>query len=111
MGRVLVPAAVLTLLTVVLAVVSALCASGLIRRNHLAGIRFPVLLASDRAWRVGHRAAVLPSGVFGAIAAALLILGAVVPATEVWSHLLTIVVAVAGFVWAITAAVRAASAA
>ena len=33
-------------------------ASGKLRRNHIAGIRTPSLLASDAGWRAGHRAAI-----------------------------------------------------
>jgi MFS-type transporter involved in bile tolerance (Atg22 family) len=46
---------------VVVAVVAILAAIGRLRRNAIAGIRIPSLYASDAAWRIGHRAAVLPT--------------------------------------------------
>ncbi len=48
-------------------------ASGKLTRNHLAGYRFPALLASDKAWKAGHEAAYRPSafGFFGAALAAI----------------------------------------
>ena len=43
----------------VLTVITVHCAaSGMLGRNHIAGIRTPSLLASDAGWRAGHRAAI-----------------------------------------------------
>lgn len=43
----------------VLSITAIYCAaSGLLPRNHIAGIRTPSVMASDAAWRAGHRAAI-----------------------------------------------------
>lgn len=44
-------------------IVSSMAAVGRIPRNRFVGIRFPATLASDAAWRAGHRAAVRPAWV------------------------------------------------
>ncbi|MEN2740177.1 SdpI family protein [Microbacterium sp. X-17] len=107
----IIPATVLTVLAVLLPIVSALCAGGVLRRNHLVGIRFPALQASDAAWTAGHRAAILPSTVLAVLAVVLLVLSYAVPALALWGSILTMLVAIAGFAWGILAALRAARAA
>lgn len=57
----MIPAALVAGAAVVVAAVTLLAAVGRLRRNSIAGIRIPALLASDEAWRTGHRAAVLPT--------------------------------------------------
>jgi hypothetical protein len=43
----------------VLSIVACHCAaSGILKRNHVAGFRIPSVMASDAAWRAGHRAAI-----------------------------------------------------
>jgi hypothetical protein len=106
--RVIIVATVLTVLAVVLPIVSALCAVGVLRRNHLVGIRFPALEASDAAWVAGHRAAILPSTLFAIAAIVLLLLSYAMPALAVWGPIVTAVVALAGFAVGILLAVRAA---
>jgi hypothetical protein len=56
-----IPAVLVAAAAVVVALVTLLAAAGRLRRNSIAGIRIPSLLASDEAWRNGHRAAVLPT--------------------------------------------------
>lgn len=105
----IIPATVLTVLTVVLLAVAALCASGAIRRNHLVGIRFPVLFVSDDAWRSGHRAAIAPAAVGSVVAIAAVVLAYTVRSLEPWTSLVAILAAVGAFAWSITAALRTAS--
>lgn len=51
-------------------------ARGRLGVNHLAGIRFPHIMASPEAWRAGHRAALLPV----TVGCALAVVTAIVPA-------------------------------
>lgn len=60
--------------------VVALCARGRIGRNHIAGIRVPAFFASDRAWRVGHRAATAPVTGAAALTVIVAIVAEVIPA-------------------------------
>lgn len=43
------------------AVTASLAASGRLKRNGFLGIRLPTMLASETAWRLGHRAAAKPA--------------------------------------------------
>ena len=52
---------VLIAVAVLIAVVVVFCATGRIPRNSIAGLRLPALFASDRAWMVGHHAAIPPT--------------------------------------------------
>lgn len=42
-------------------------ANGTLARNDLAGVRTRITMSSDAAWQIGHRAALLPTIVAGAI--------------------------------------------
>lgn len=55
---------------VLVVVVTRRAARGELARNHLAGVRTPATLASDRAWLAAHRAALPATTVGGAIAIA-----------------------------------------
>lgn len=46
---------------VVIAVVVLGCANGRIGPNPVAGIRIPTIMANEQTWRVGHRAARVPT--------------------------------------------------
>ncbi|KHK96038.1 hypothetical protein LK09_16950 [Microbacterium mangrovi] len=50
----------LAALIVVITIVVVLCAVGRIQRNPLVGIRVATFFASEEAWKVGHRAAIIP---------------------------------------------------
>lgn len=47
--------------------VTVLPAVGTIPRNRIVGVRTRATLASDAAWRVGHRAAVIPMSLTGGV--------------------------------------------
>lgn len=51
---------VLSVVSVLGAVLIILCGVGVIPRNPWAGLRIPPLFASDAAWTAGHRAAIVP---------------------------------------------------
>lgn len=51
-------AIVFPLLGLLIAVVCQLAGSGRLKRNAFVGIRLPSVMASDEAWRAGHRAVV-----------------------------------------------------
>ncbi|HEU0205710.1 MAG TPA: SdpI family protein [Pseudolysinimonas sp.] len=54
-------AIILPLAILLMAVVSQLGGTGRLPRNGFLGLRIPSTLASDDAWRAGHRAAALPA--------------------------------------------------
>ncbi|WP_213813657.1 SdpI family protein [Glaciihabitans sp. dw_435] len=54
---------IMAVAAVIVFVVVILCSNGVIRRNHVVGLRIPAVLASDDSWREGHRVAVVPTGV------------------------------------------------
>ncbi len=58
MSAAIVGVGALWLVAAVSVVTSLLAASGKLERNHVAGIRLPSTMASDAAWRAGHRAAI-----------------------------------------------------
>jgi hypothetical protein len=45
-------------------------ANGSLARNNSAGVRTRITMASETAWRVGHRAALLPTVIAGAVTVA-----------------------------------------
>jgi SdpI/YfhL protein family len=57
MTDVIVVTAALGLVAAVSVVTTHMAASGKLRRNQTTGIRVPATMASDAAWRAGHRAA------------------------------------------------------
>ena len=74
----------------------------------MVGIRLSDVLASDVAWREGHRAAVGPASV-GAIGGALVwVVAALASTVSPLIPLIVVIVAVGGLGWAAVAAVRAA---
>ena len=54
---------ILASVAVLVLVMTILCANGVLPRNRVAGIRISATMASDEGWRLGHRAAILPTGV------------------------------------------------
>lgn len=54
-------------------------ASGTLARNGLAGVRTRVTMSSDDAWRIGHRAALCPTAVAGAISVLCCLVSIAVP--------------------------------
>jgi hypothetical protein len=52
------PMAIFEMVAVLCVVTTHLAASGRLERNSFAGFRIPSAMASDAAWRAGHRAAV-----------------------------------------------------
>ena len=85
---------------IVVAILVALCSSGTIGRNPVVGIRVPALLASDEAWKGGHRAAVLPTVVAAIAACALGALALIVPSLADWGILLSGGPVLLGLIWA-----------
>lgn len=88
--------------------VTVLPAVGTISRNRFVGVRTRATLASDTAWRVGHRAAVLPMALTGGIA----IVGGVVMAllgyaNEPFVIILLALILLSGAAWSSAAARRA----
>lgn len=53
--------------TVVVTLVTWRAAVGSLNRNPIAGVRTRITTSSDRAWRVGHQAALRPTLISGAI--------------------------------------------
>lgn len=85
-----------------------LAGRGVIPRNRVVGIRLSDVLASDVAWREGHRAAVGPASV-GAIGGALVwVVAALASTVSPLIPLIVVIVAVGGLGWAAVAAVHAA---
>ncbi|GLD00578.1 hypothetical protein Mkiyose1088_24440 [Mycobacterium kiyosense] len=54
-------------------------ASGLLPRNQIAGIRIPSVMASDTAWRAGHRAAIPVIWLTAPVALAGTVVAAMIP--------------------------------
>jgi uncharacterized membrane protein len=74
----------LWILALVCIVTTYCAAAGKLRRNQIAGIRLPATMASDAAWRAGHRAAIpfmwltVPVAVVGSAVVATMKLGPLV---------------------------------
>ncbi|MES2094432.1 MAG: SdpI family protein [Actinomycetota bacterium] len=83
-----------------IAVVTQLAASGRIGRNGFVGIRIPPTLASEAAWRAGHRAAVLPTW----IGFVVVIITAVVAQFAPQAFVVVVVLLLLFLVWAVLAA-------
>lgn len=95
--------------TAVLLLVLIICAAagrGWLTRNPVAGLRLPALMRSDEAWRSGHAAGVVPATIALAAAAGGSIAGLWTP----WMYWASVAVFVAGIVWVVAAASRAANA-
>ncbi|QGN33719.1 SdpI family protein [Microlunatus sp. Gsoil 973] len=111
LGPAILVAALITVALAGLAGVSRMLAGGTIGPNPLVGIRLPALLASERAWQGGHRAAVRPLTIT-ALVAFLALVGSVVAAGTVLWYLIFLCTALAfviiGVVVAAVVAVRAA---
>ncbi len=54
-------------------------ASGSLARNGVAGVRTRVTMASDAAWRIGHRAALRPTIITGSLTVAWCVVAITVP--------------------------------
>jgi len=95
-----------TALLIVLFGVCLAASRGAIRRNRLVGIRIPSVMRDDSAWRSGHRAGIVPSGIAAAAALMFSAAGLLVPALT-WG---AIVAFAGGVAWTFVSANRAASA-
>lgn len=98
-----------TALLVLLVVACVGAARGAIRVNHLFGVRLPILMRSEAAWRAGHRASIVPAACAAAVALTASSVAIAVPG----GHLIAIVAIAAfavGVVWVFLRASRAASA-
>ena len=103
-------ASLLAVAPVVVAAVAVLAATGRLRRNSVAGIRIPSLYASDAAWRIGHRAAVLPTVAAAVICVVLAVAELVDPDFDVVGSILQTVVLILGVLVGTALASRAARA-
>ncbi|SDS40710.1 SdpI family protein [Microlunatus soli] len=111
-GPAIFTAVLLAVAMVGLVAISRLLGNGTIGQGAMIGFRLPPLLRSDEAWLRGHRAAVLPMTVAGAIGilaliASVLLSGTVLPYLVALGT--AIVALVAGIVVATVRAVRAAA--
>ena len=91
-----------------IAVVVIFCSTGRIPRNSIAGLRLPSLFASDRAWIVGHHAAVAPTVIAAILVALVGGVGVVVPEIETVAVLVMLAVFLAGLIVGSVRANRAA---
>ncbi|GAA1050900.1 SdpI family protein [Arthrobacter russicus] len=98
---------VFTGLLLLLCLASFAAGRGMIPPNHFFGIRIPPLRRSAAAWRAGHAAAVLPALVAFVLSLLCSILGTITPAASIGS----ITVFIAGLLWTVLSAIRAADAA
>ncbi|MCU1526782.1 MAG: hypothetical protein JWP75_545 [Frondihabitans sp.] len=64
------PAIVLFFVAIVIVASTVAAATGLLRLNHVVGIRVHWFLFSEEAWEAGHLAALLPMTIGGVIAVA-----------------------------------------
>lgn len=91
---------VLAVLIVVITVLMVLCAVGKVQRNPLVGIRVPAFFASDEAWMVGHRAAILPLVITSLLSLGVIILVAASPVVgDIPGTLINCSLLLAGVVW------------
>jgi len=65
--------------TLLLVAVAWAAGAGLLRRNHILGIRIPPLFASDATWRAGHAAALPPAAITAAAVIVCDVIGIFVP--------------------------------
>jgi uncharacterized membrane protein len=104
------PAVVLIAADLIVAIVVVLAARGVIRRNPVAGIRTGRTRRSEAAWEAAHRAALVPSTVSAGVSL-LLAIGAIVASGAPTAAVLlafAVVAILAGAVWSIVVAERAA---
>lgn len=87
----------------------ALCAAGVIPANAGIGIRIPATRQSETAWKVGHKAAYVPTLVGGTVAIVVSGIGIAIPSTSSVAGLVGAVVLALTLAWATLAAHRAAS--
>lgn len=98
---------IFTALLVVLVVACVGAARGAIPVNHLFGVRLPVLMRSEAAWRAGHAAAIVPA----VCAAAVALTASSVAIAFPGAHLVAIAAFAGGVPWVFVRASRAATAA
>lgn len=67
----IVASVVILLVSVALPLMIHACATGRIPVNHLAGIRIASVMASENAWRAGHKAAIPTTWIGAAVAVVL----------------------------------------
>ncbi len=104
-------AIIIPLAILLMAVVAQLGGTGRLPRNGFLGLRIPSTMASDEAWRAGHRAATLPTwcGFAAAAVVAIVCWTAVRSTTGVNICVVVIgVLFVVTVVWSLIAASRAA---
>jgi hypothetical protein len=99
---------IVTVVSILAAVMVGLCAAGRIGRNPIVGLRLPALFASDEAWTSGHRAGVLPTVSAAAICVVAAIVVAVFPSLAMIGTYVVLIVLVAGVVMAGVVGSRAA---
>lgn len=88
--------------------VTWIAARGKLSRNALAGVRTPVTMSSEAAWRIGHRAALSPTMVSGAMTVVWCALSiTIVPLRTPSSVIVAAVVLVGGALLSVSAAHRA----
>lgn len=93
---------------VVVALVTWRAAVGSLNRNPIAGVRTRITMSSDRAWRVGHQAALRPTLISGAITVVWCVLSILVtPLRTPLSVIVASVVIVGGALLSTSAAHRA----
>jgi len=106
------PALLVAIVDVLSVVLVALSARGVIKHNAIAGIRTGLTRRSEAAWENAHRAGLIPISVGGAVSLALAI-ATIIMARDVsaaWFLLgLAIVALLAGSIWGIARARRAAA--
>jgi hypothetical protein len=106
---------VLSVVSVLVAVLISLCGVGVIPRNPWAGLRIPSLFASDAAWVAGHRAAIVPMvcaavvNIVLAVLAATMFSSAAESSGEITLVIVALVVLVLGTVIGAVSGVRAAN--
>ncbi|MEN9752055.1 MAG: SdpI/YfhL protein family [Actinomycetota bacterium] len=90
-------------------VIIPLCATGVIKANRFVGIRWPILRSSEAAWERGHRAAIVPTFVGGALAIVAAIIGIVIDANSAIGVIVSFVFLLSGFGLASALAQKAAA--
>ncbi len=107
------PALLIAIVDVLSVVLVALSARGVIKRNTIAGIRTGLTRRSEAAWENAHRAGLIPITVGAAVSLALAIATIVISRDigVAWLLLgLAIVTLLAGSIWGVARARRAAAA-
>jgi uncharacterized membrane protein HdeD (DUF308 family) len=73
-------ALIIAILAILTAVGIILCARGVIPPNHVFGMRIATFLSSEDAWRIGHRAAIMPTAATAVASVVVVVVVGFVPA-------------------------------